>query len=134
MKHPIGSGVCIAILVLVSYSPTVVTAEKANKRPTSKSHLWLMAGQTHETCMKISSKENLSYQFSSTQQVDFDIHYHDGEKVQYSLPITALKFAKSTFSPKSSRPYCLMWNNKNARAVLLTFENKIQLRSNKQLN
>ena len=120
------------ILIAFGFSlSSVAAAEIGKSKKPSKSHSWLMAGQAHEVCMNISSKEDLYYKFSSTQPVEFDIHYHIEKKIHYPVRIQKYKSSKKIFSPKKTRSYCMLWSNINKRAVLLIFEHNTQSRIGK---
>jgi len=122
----------IVFFLCSSWSFIAIANEEFTSKQSNKFHLWLVANQTYESCIVITENKHLHYKFNSTQPLEFDIHYHENDKVHYSAPIKTYKFSKNVFTPTITRSYCMMWTNKNKKAVLLIHEHKIQSPSNKE--
>ena len=79
-------------------------------------------GKSYEACMKLSPVDKLYYEFTSSADLRFNIHYHEGEEVLYPVPVKLTASEKSVFSPKSRNHYCLMWNNPGKETVELKLQ------------
>jgi len=78
-------------------------------------------GKFHEPCMSLRRGETLSYQFNADQPLEFNLHYHPGEKVEYPIPVMLMEEGKGTFKPGSDFTYCLMWQNRTTENVRMSF-------------
>jgi len=69
------------------------------------------AGESYEACMRLSPGDRLYYEFTSSADLRFNIHYHENKKVLYPVPVRLTSSEKSVFEPEAGRHYCLMWKN-----------------------
>jgi hypothetical protein len=72
----------------------------------------------HEECLRVAAGERIDYSFTSTQPVDFNIHFHDTGVVV--MPIVRDKILEDSllFAPVIPQDYCLMWEAGPAGATL----------------
>jgi len=74
-----------------------------------------------EPCLSMGRAERLEYQFDSTAELDFNIHYHAGENVFFPVDLKALTAQTGVFVAPAARTYCLMWTNKGDHPVQLQY-------------
>ena len=70
-----------------------------------------------EECFKLPAGETIGYAFQSTEAVDFNIHYHRGNDVEYPVKSDQVREADARFTAPSSEEYCLMWTNRTLQMV-----------------
>jgi len=68
-------------------------------------------GGIYEVCMLLSPDDRLYYEFTSNANLRFNIHYHEGNEVQYPVQVKLTSLEKAIFAPESRKNYCLMWEN-----------------------
>jgi hypothetical protein len=64
-----------------------------------------------EVCGKLGEGENISWQLSAAQAVNFNIHHHVGKEVIYAENRKAIREGSGTLQVKSAQSYCWMWKN-----------------------
>lgn len=64
-----------------------------------------------EVCLDMAANDTIRYQFRSDQLVAFDLHYHDGRKVQKPVQVKKVGEMTDVFVAKEDQNYCLMWTN-----------------------
>ena len=73
----------------------------------------------YEVCMWLSPGDRLYYEFTSSANLRFNIHHHEGSEVQYPVQVKITSSEKAIFTPKSRKHYCLMWKNPVKKRVEL---------------
>lgn len=63
----------------------------------------LAPGEVYEECMKLEKPQGLSYSYESSAPLDFNIHYHVGESVEYPIKKNANREFKGIFRPTSTQ-------------------------------
>lgn len=111
MKH------LIAISCVFLFWPIILMASASNLAYT-KNHV-IEPGKTHEACMWLSPGDRLYYEFTSNANLRFNIHYHEGKKAHYPVPVKLTSLEKAVFEPESRKEYCLMWKNPEKQRVNL---------------
>ena len=74
----------------------------------------IQPGQIEESCMLLAAGERLEFSFSANTGLDFNIHYHDDEKVHFPVNESSLSEWKGVYIAPEKQHYCLMWTNKHA--------------------
>ena len=74
-------------------------------------------GGIEEVCLPLRASEELSYRFTASGELMFSIHYHDGDRVYFPVPERATSKEESSFVAELNQDYCLMWENRGARAA-----------------
>lgn len=82
--------------------------------------------KAHEECITLSPPEELSYSFSSSSDVKFNLHYHVGKEVVYPVKRDKASSDKGTFKPASKQDYCLMWANGSEKPVTVKYEFEVK--------
>jgi len=108
-----------AICAFVISIPALVHAE------TMMDHSSIEAGKVHEVCMKLAEGQSMKYSFKSASSMNFNIHYHEGEKVSFPVEEYLTDSADGTFNSTAEHGYCMMWTNPNEAAVELNVEYEI---------
>ena len=74
--------------------------------------------QIHEECLALKPGERVEYRFESTEPVDFNLHYHEGNAVVMPLLREKSREDAGVYSVRIAQVYCLMWEAGAAGAVL----------------
>jgi len=83
-------------------------------------------GGIHEECASAKSGQKFSYSFYASSPVDFNVHYHVGDKIEYPLERNGVTTADGTYVPDHEDIYCLMWTNHQKESVTLNYKYEIQ--------
>ena len=65
--------------------------------------------------------QKLRFRFDSTHPLNFNLHYHAGNKVRYAVRRNGALGVEEEFQAPDSRVYCFMWRNPNDDAAVLNF-------------
>ena len=82
----------------------------------------LAAGKFVELCGKLAVGENVRWNFTAAEPVDFNIHYHVGKEAVFPARQTQVSSGRDTLNVAVAQDYCWMWTNKGRDAVTLTVE------------
>lgn len=77
----------------------------------------------YEDCLDLTPEQVMTFSYSASAPVDFNVHYHEGEQVFY--PVTKQQsplWRDGSFLPKVPHLYCLMWANALDKTIELRFE------------
>jgi hypothetical protein len=74
----------------------------------------------HEECLELAARQRLAYAFRASRALQFNIHYHAGDKTLYAVRKNSRR-AHAAYVPHAARGYCLMWTNPRAAAVELEY-------------
>jgi hypothetical protein len=85
----------------------------------------LKPGDVHEECLTLEAGQKRAYYWKSDAPVDFDIHFHDADKVSYPVKREAMRGDGGTFAAKSAHDYCWMWTARDKSAKV---EGKVEAR------
>lgn len=72
-------------------------------------------GKVHELCVELFFGQKLEYGFISRREMNFNIHYHEGEKVVYPVADHLTREKNEIFTAMADQTHCLMWTNPNDR-------------------
>ncbi|PXF63140.1 energy transducer TonB [Kangiella spongicola] len=62
-----------------------------------------------EICPEMNAGQTLSFDFKSNNEVEFNLHYHEGEKVSYPIEPHKVTSLQQSFEAPIKQTYCLMW-------------------------
>lgn len=82
--------------------------------------------KVHEVCMDLTEGQNLMYFFKSTKTLNFNIHYHESEKVSFPVEEYPTNMGSDVFTAPVEQGYCMMWTNPNDDAVELDVRYEVQ--------
>ncbi len=88
----------------------------------SAKEITLTKNKVHEECLSLNPSQKMSYSFTAVAPLDFNIHYHVGEKVFYPVKKDKVTSQKDVFKPKEKQDYCLMWTNTEDAPATLKYE------------
>ena len=77
----------------------------------------LKPGAIAEECLRLPAGRSRSFEWAASAPVDFNIHYHQGEKVTYPVKANQQREGKGRFKAAASEDYCWMWTAKGAARV-----------------
>ena len=76
-------------------------------------------GEFVELCGKLPAGLKVRWKFASDTRLDFNVHYHLGEKVMFASRLSAVAKARHTLNARTERDYCWMWSNKSTQPASL---------------
>jgi len=79
----------------------------------------------HEKCVELKPGDRLDYTFDSTEPVDFNIHYHEGNAVAMPVVREKSRGDAGVFAPPLAHHYCLMWEA-GAAGTLLEYRMRLR--------
>ncbi|MCV2353003.1 hypothetical protein LNV09_02380 [Paucibacter sp. B2R-40] len=79
----------------------------------------LAPGKFVEICGKLDKTRPVSWQFGAERPLNFNIHFHEGEKVTYPAKVEGATAASGLLKIVSEHDYCWMWSNKSDQAIEL---------------
>jgi hypothetical protein len=79
----------------------------------------LRPGQMHEICRTLNAGQTMRWQFVASGAVDFNVHYHVGNAVEYPLVRLGVQDASGAFTAPGAQDYCWMWTNRSGRDIAL---------------
>jgi hypothetical protein len=97
--------------------------DKANAKPKA-TKVSIAAGSLEEVCVRLKAKEKLRYEFSATAKLQFSIHYHDGDKVEFPVAEHLTASETDLFTASAPQTYCLMWENIGTEPVELKLQHQ----------
>jgi hypothetical protein len=87
------------------------TAQAAEK----KDRALVQPGKVHELCIPLDFGQKLEYGFVSRRAMNFNIHYHEGDKVSFPVAEHLSREKNEIFTAMADQTHCLMWTNPNDR-------------------
>ncbi|GAA4364124.1 hypothetical protein GCM10023151_19950 [Kangiella marina] len=100
-------------LTLLASSLPLVADDSSNK------HFILVTthqNEIGEICPEMDAGQTLSFDFQSNHDVEFNLHFHEGEKVSYPIEPHNVSSIKQSFEAPIKQTYCLMWKGLNQDA------------------
>jgi hypothetical protein len=72
-----------------------------------------------EECFRLTADASIGYTFEASAPVDFNIHFHRGDIVEYPVRVDQASHGDDRFTAGSTEEYCLMWTNRTAQPVTI---------------
>lgn len=82
--------------------------------------LTVPAGKFAEVCGKLAANATVAWRFEAAAPLDFNIHFHEGKKVEYPEKRAGVSQASGSLKVAAPQDYCWMWRNKTAGEARLT--------------
>jgi hypothetical protein len=79
------------------------------------------AGKFIEVCGKLAANIDVQWSFEAGGPLDFNIHYHEGEKVLYPATLSKVSRGGQTLRATVEQDYCWMWTNRATATIELSF-------------
>ena len=86
----------------------------------------IQPGKIAEECRALAAGEVVRYRFQVSAVVDFNVHFHRGDAVEYPIKKVGITDEVSTFVAPSGEEFCWMWSNRNTSPVIV--QGQIELR------
>lgn len=80
------------------------------------------AGQFIEACGSLAAGDQISWRFTTTAPVEFNIHYHVGKEAVYPARQAEVSAGRDRLKVTAAQDHCWMWTNKGPAPVSLTVE------------
>lgn len=75
-----------------------------------------------EVCGKLSRDARVGWKFDAAAPLDFNVHYHVGERVEFPEKRAAVSALAGELTAPSDQHYCWMWRNTGGAEVRMTVE------------
>ena len=75
-----------------------------------------------EVCGKLDRGATVTWRFDAQAALDFNVHYHVGDKVEFPEKRDAVSVLKGELVAASDQHYCWMWRNTRDVGVSLNVE------------
>ncbi len=79
-----------------------------------------------EACFDLEQGQKVQFQFSSEYPLDFNLHFHQGDQVDYPFKFQSINNIDESFRAKVKATYCLMWHNTSAQKIKITYSYTIK--------
>ncbi len=66
--------------------------------------------KAHEECLPLNVGQTLTFQFEANAELDFNLHYHQGNDITYPLKGKYSSYS-NTYVAEQKNDFCLMWQN-----------------------
>jgi hypothetical protein len=106
-------------IALFSCLATACASTDAPRSAAPDGSLVLHPAQVHEVCRDLKAGQTVRWQFVASGMVDFNVHYHVGNAVEYPFVRVGVQEAASAFTAPNTQEYCWMWTNRSGRDIAL---------------
>jgi hypothetical protein len=79
----------------------------------------------HEECSSVHRGQKIVYAFDASAPVDFNIHYHAGQKIFYPVEKRGVTSDSGKYEPETEDTYCLMWTNPLKEPVSVNYRYEV---------
>ena len=76
-------------------------------------------GKFAEVCGKLNREQAIRWSFQANAPLNFNIHYHEGKKVEYPAKQDGVHESQGTLTVPLDQDYCWMWVNKSSVPIPL---------------
>ncbi len=115
------------MIKLLSIALSVLFFAACAAAPVKESGLTqIKPGGIHEECASAKGGQKFAYSFYASTPVDFNVHYHAGDKIYYPIERRGVTMDDGTYVPDHQDIYCLMWTNIQKTPVTLNYKYEIQ--------
>jgi len=112
---------CVLAAALFAFALPVAAADGGKPGPFTHA---LKPGDIAEDCVKMKAGQSREFDWTSDAAVDFNVHWHDGDKVYYPVQLNARWKGRGRFTADRDQDYCWMWSAPKAKGatVIGTFK------------
>ena len=112
------------VLEIIVAAPPIAAAAQAliewkGDERYEKTHT-VAPGKFAELCTKLGAGAGVQWAFAADAPLDFNIHYHVGDRIEYSAKADGSRREKGALVAVSAQDYCWMWTNRGASPVALS--------------
>jgi len=72
----------------------------------------LKPGGVAEECLRLEAGRSRTFEWTADSPVDFNIHYHQGDKVAYPVKANKQREGKGRFTASAGEDFCWMWSTR----------------------
>jgi hypothetical protein len=102
----------LAAIALALLAPACLAASTADGQgPRNFTHE-LKPGGIAEECLRMEAGKSRAFDWRSDGPLDFNIHFHQGDKVTYPVKLNGQDKGAGRFTAKAGEDYCWMWTAK----------------------
>jgi hypothetical protein len=105
------------VLALALAAPPALAEAPADAGKARDFDHTLKPGGVAEECLRLEAGKSRSFRWASNDPVDFNIHYHHGDKVTYPVKHARQTQGDGRFTAKTGEDYCWMWSTKHSARV-----------------
>lgn len=87
----------------------------------TQTDLVLRPQKIKEACFLLKQGQNVTFKFNSEFPLDFNLHFHQGDKVSYPLKFQSVATVTESFTAEVEANYCLMLTNTSLRKNKVTY-------------
>jgi len=120
MKKGLILPVIIAAALLIS--ACAAREEKAARNDNQGQPITIAAGDFYEACNNWAPGDMVTFKFTSSLPVMFDVHYHDNYAKMYTIEQTLAENLDGSFVVNTDAVHCCMWKNDNTKDVTLAYD------------
>ncbi len=96
----------LSLCILLACGAPAIAAEGGKPGPFK--HV-LKPGDIAEDCVSLKAGQSREFDWTSNERVDFNIHWHVGDKVEYGMKLDRNWKARGRFTAAIDQDYCWMW-------------------------
>jgi hypothetical protein len=119
MAHPTAAGLLLGLALFGNQVRAELIEIQWNEAGRFEHAKPIAPGKFVEICGKLDKTRPVSWQFSAERALNFNIHFHEGEKVTYPAKVEGATAASGLLKIVSEHDYCWMWSNKSDQAIEL---------------
>jgi hypothetical protein len=75
-----------------------------------------------EVCGKLKKGETVMWRYTASAPLDFNIHFHEGKKVEYLAQTKGAISGENKFVAPVDQDYCWMWTNRAKQTATYSIE------------
>lgn len=106
-----------AALLLAFLAPAAFAAPAAEAGKARDFSHELKPGGVAEECLRLEAGRSRVFEWTSDAPVDFNIHYHRGDKVGYPVNLKGQWKGSGRFTASAGEDYCWMWTARGPSKV-----------------
>jgi hypothetical protein len=119
MSRPLLHAFMLAALPLAAGAQALI--EWKGEARYEKMHT-IAPGKFAEVCTRLGAGSEVQWAFTADAAVDFNIHYHVGDRVEYAAKTEGSRRAAGTTTASTPQDYCWMWTNRGASPATLKLD------------
>ncbi|KPJ99645.1 MAG: hypothetical protein AMJ60_04370 [Desulfobacterales bacterium SG8_35] len=120
----------LSVLVIVAaallMNGCAAKEEKAAHSDIKGKTITIATGDFFEACDKWTPGDKVSFAFTSSAPVMFNVHYHQKHAKMYAIDQTLVDTFDGSFIVQSDDIHCCMWKNDNPKFVTLTYDMTVE--------
>ena len=120
------SVIVIAMAAALLMGGCAAKDEQAAHKDIKGHTITIATGDFFEACDKWTPGDRVSFSFTSSKPVMFDVHYHAKTSKIYPIEKTLRDTFEGSFVVQTEDIHCCMWQNNNPDYITLTYDMSIE--------